>query len=320
MQRMIDDTVRSLAVVHDEELEDAAASLQARIVFDAIVAEPRTAAKTLQRRTLGRALPLAAALAVAAVIAFAVAGTGGNPQGASAATVLHRAAQAARELQPLVPADGQFLYTKSVDAWTVNVDGRYTYLQPYTREVWLGPTGGRLVQTPGTPSFLSAADRADWVAAGSPDLHEETMVAPLDPTPALDLPSDPDALYARLQQQSVGNSNGVPNEMFTLVGDALRETASTAAQRAALYEVAARIPGVHLVGDVVDPVGRHGVAVGLTSRGGTRTLVFDPSTYALLAEEDVADANNPQGYAAGTVMGYAAYLTQTVVDSNAQRP
>jgi hypothetical protein len=143
---------------------------------------------------------------------------------------------------------------------------------------------------------------------------------PVGQMQSLDLPSDPDVLYARLHAEADGNANGVYPEMFTLVGDALRETASTAAQRAALYEVAARIPGVHLVGDVVDPVGRHGVAVGLTSRGGTRTLVFDPSTYALLAEEDVADANNPQGYAAGTVMGYAAYLTQTVVDSNAQRP
>jgi RNA polymerase sigma-70 factor (ECF subfamily) len=105
--------------------------------------------------------------------------------------------------------------------------------------------------------------------------------------------------------------------MFTLVGDALRETNATPAQRAALYEVAARIPGVELIGHVRDPVGRPGIAVAHSGKtaGIRETLILDPETSVLLSEEQVTLDGNSFGYPAGTVIGHATYVTRGVVDS-----
>ena len=110
--------------------------------------------------------------------------------------------------------------------------------------------------------------------------------------------------------------------MFTLVGDALRGARATPAQRAALYEIAARIPGVELVGPVTDPAGRRGVAVAMTNAadGVRHLLVFDQRTSVLLAEEQRALARNEFGYAEGTLLGHATYVTSAVVDSDRERP
>ncbi len=202
------------------------------------------------------------------------------------------------------------------DAWTV--------LVPRVRELWWGRSGGHLHETSGEPQFLSAGDRARWVAVGRPDL---TDVAPslsvsLPPFTRLDLPSDPDALYAQLEKDATGRGNGLSSEMLTLVGDALRETNATPAQRAALYTVAARIPGVELVGDVTDQNGRAGQAVAIDDDvNKTRlTLTFDPETSALLAEEQVVLAGNAHGYPAGTRIAHATYAPPVLVDSPDARP
>ena len=86
--------------------------------------------------------------------------------------------------------------------------------------------------------------------------------------------------------------------MFVLVGDDLRETATLPAVRAALYEVAARIPGVELIGNVTDRAGRAGVAVAMTdTKSRTRqVLILDPKTSQLLAEEETVVAGNQFGW------------------------
>ena len=83
--------------------------------------------------------------------------------------------------------------------------------------------------------------------------------------------------------------------MFVFVGDSLRETNASPEQRAALYAVAARIPGVDLVGPVTDSAGRRGIAVAKDDNVNhiRSTLVFDPRTSVLLAEEE-STANGQQ--------------------------
>ena len=163
-------------------------------------------------------------------------------------------------------------------------------------------------------SSARARPRTDQSTA--PTLTEAPSDTRLSPAHPLDLPSDPSALYDRLEQEAAGNGNGTYREMFTLVGDSLRETSTTPAQRAALYEVAARIPGVELVGRVRDSAGRPGIAVAMSDRGIRSELVFDPKTSVLLSEDQVALPGNPYGYRAGTRVGYATYLVQRVVDSD----
>jgi hypothetical protein len=273
------------------------------------------------------------AVAAAAVLATVVL-LGGTSEtvDASAAHVLRKAAHAAaNDPSTATLGAGQYLYTESVDAYLGTTAGtrpdgttwEWSVLLPRTREIWLGrDDAGWLHETAGEPVWLSEHDRQAWIAAGRPDLGSGPSDTRLTPAPggamtSLDLPSDPDALYAALKHEAEGNGNGTYQEMFTLVGDALRENYTTPAQRSALYEVAARLPGIELLGRTVDGAGRPAVAVGMESNDGhdRSVLLFDPATYELLGEEDTVLAGNQAGYPAGTVVGRATYLEQRVVDS-----
>jgi hypothetical protein len=299
-------------------------------------ARAAVAAHTAVRRPLRRrrlfvpavgTLAVAAATVVAAVVLLG--GTSATVD-ASAARVLLQAAHAAAN-DPAVAAlgPGQYLYTKSVDAYLSTTAGtrpdgttwEWSVLVPHTREIWLGrDDGGWLHETAGTPVWLSDRDRQAWIAAGRPDLGAGSSDVRLSPAPgsamtSLDLPSDPDSLYAALKHEAGGNSNGTYGEMFTLIGDAFRENLTTPAQRSALYEVAARLPGIELAGRTFDGAGRSALAVGMetTDHSARNVLLFDPATYALLGEQSTVLAGNPEGYPAGTVVGEATYLEQRVV-------
>jgi len=277
-----------------------------------------------------------ATLAVAVAVFFAL-GAGGGQSDAAAANLLHKAAQAALA-QPGFDALGpdQYIYTKSVDAYmtihTFGKDQSYSVLTPETREIWQRADGTGLIhETSGKPTFLSDRDRRLWVDAGRPELGGPAvgdMVLSNDGGAAarmgsLALPSDPDTLYAQLEKQARGFGRRTYAEMFVKVGDNLRESYTTPAQRSALFEVAARIPGVELVGDVTDMVGRTGTGVAMDDEvnHSRQTLIFDPTNYGLMGEEEsTLSGNEPGGYPAGTVIGHGAYLEQAVVDALKKRP
>ena len=274
------------------------------------------AARTSERRNRvfrrPRLVSAAGGVALAAVAASAIvilfAGTSATVS-ASAARVLHRAASAAlleRSVGALAP--GQYLYTRSVDEYLATTGGTrpdgttwsYSALVPTVREIWLAANGsGWLHETGGAPTFLSDRDRQAWIADGRPNLGTGESSERLGgggsdaQMTSLDLPSDPDALYARLHHEAEGNGNGVYPEMFTLIGDALRENSTTPAQRAALYEVAARLPGIVLAGRTSDATGRPAIAVAMDNghNGERWTLLFDP--------EHLCAARRGAGAAAG---------------------
>jgi hypothetical protein len=56
------------------------------------------------------------------------------------------------------------------------------------------------------------------------------------------------------------------------------------------------------------------VALRHEADGVRETLVLDPKTAELLAEETVALPGNTFGYPAGAVVGHATYVTRAVVD------
>jgi hypothetical protein len=268
-----------------------------------------------------RLLVVTACLATAGAIAALVGLGTHNGNNAAAANVLRRFATVARaQAAPKPVTAGHFRYTKSLVAYLSGGKGWYA-LSPGVREIWLGPRVGRIHERWGKPMFPTAADRKAWIAAGRPQVNprEDSGTFPAPPRP--DLPTDPDALYAKLYSRAVGHGHGTESEMFTLVGDALRESDASPALRAALYEVAARIPGVELVGPTRDRIGRRGVAVAYSDESHERhELIFDPRTAALLGEEYVQLDGNPYGYPAGTLTGYATYVSTAVVDHLGARP
>lgn len=289
----------------------------------------------IDRRSRRRALPrrrlalggvgLAAAVGAAAIALVGI----GNEAGidASAAAVLRDAA--ARTLAQEQPPAGAALYSKSTNEYmNVRPEDGFSVLVPHIREIWLEDGRGILRTSNGPPRFLSSRDRQRWIAAGRPQLSEgrgSTDTIPL-PEPSR-LPSDPDALFAAIEDEARGHSEGTYRQMFTRVGDYLREANEgfavlTSAQQAALYEVAARIPGIELIGPVTDPAGRKGVAVAMANRsdGLRHTLVIDPATGMLLSEEQRTLQNNFHGYPEGTVVGHSTLLERKILPAGAPRP
>jgi hypothetical protein len=274
--------------------------------------------RSRRRRLLVPVVALAVAGAIAVLIGV------GNHGGASAeaARVLRNAATVARQ-QPATPhmRRGQFQYTKSLVAYMSGGKG-WQALSLGVREAWIGQTAGFLQEKWGKPRFFTPGERATWIAEGREQVMPPKDSERLPGTPPLDLPTDPDALYAKIHDNAVGRGNSTNAEMFTLVADSLRETDASPALRASLYEVAARISGVELVGPTKDRIGRPGVAVAyVDSKIHERhELIFDPKTSALLGEEYVQLAGNPYDYPVGTVTGYATYVSSAVVDRLGERP
>jgi hypothetical protein len=118
------------------------------------------------------------------------------------------------------------------------------------------------------------------------------------------LPTDPAKLGAMLSHE-VKDYGPDPNptggvsadqEEFVEVGDLLRDSPASPALRKALYDVAAGIPGVRLVGYLKDAVGRTGVGVEFHGEG---TMLIDPATGQLLEE-----------FGGNDIAGGAVYLSQ----------
>jgi hypothetical protein len=223
------------------------------------------------------------------------------------------------------------MYTSSEEAYTSDTyDGPgkgYSVSAPEQRQIWIGADGsGRIVETFGTPVFLSAQDHADWVADGSPALSipsSDTAFGPGGlsdgPTNLSALPTDPKALATMISARRIEGGPPGPGEDFTQVGDLLRETDAPPALRAALFEVAEGIPGVQQLGTVTDHSGRSGVGVAFTSGGVRHELIFNATDSSLLGEQDVTvgpGSNEP----VGTLDDWAVYLQSAVVDSDGVPP
>jgi hypothetical protein len=251
--------------------------------------------------------------------------------------------------QPTVapPVPGQFVYTQEIDlgaaTWPThpgnNVMGpdTYTVLQPITRQTWIGPDGsGRIAESAqGPQTFLSPADKAKWLAAGSP-AHPESLInqtfGPLG-LPYFNLsalPTDPADLAALFSEGRVGSQGLITNtsgkyfppsvnEEIGYIGSLLDpsdETYASPALRAALYQVAAGLPGIQLLGTVTDSIGRSGTGISYSNQGRQTVLIFDPTTSALLEQEYVAArVTQDQDAPIGTVLESQTYVMSGVVGS-----
>lgn len=315
--------------------------------------DPRPAPPTRRPRRLRRTVIAIAVAALAIAIALPIALPGGGTGGADpvAAGVLHRVAlRAAQQLPEPTPGPGQYLYTRSESTSTflyVVGDGRTLFFkQPLVRTSWIGPDGsGRILSTAGAVTFLTEQDRATWIAARSPDLcadvcEGQTQDELFGPGELLyenyaDLPRDPEELLERIESRELIGGPSGDWETFAIIGDLLRETSLQPQERAALYQVAAELPGVELVGRVMDGAGRPGVAVAYTRTNtdapSRHELIFDPTTAQLLGENQVlvaastvdVESGGPGAIyggvgPAGTQSGTTTYLASGVVDSKTE--
>jgi hypothetical protein len=353
----LDDLVARLQPVRDEDLVSESRSPSAEALFEEIVADLNGDSQEPQplhdpprhdRRWLIGAVA-AAAVGVVALLAIDV---GPAPETVTpAAAALREAADAARAQDGIRP--GAYLYVRSDNA-VLNMgylapDGSERFLDccealvPHVRELWLGdePGDARLRERRvGDLQFLSEEERDRWIELGRPALEAKTpfsgVIVGLPPQwydGPLDLPTDADAIYEEFEQdgEAYAAQEGAPlsasQGMFHRFSDILREARATPEQRAAAYEALARVPGLMLVGEVTDRLGRPGVGVALDIVENEPTdflyrhvLVFDPETADLLEERrEVLPGNRYRGLPAGMVEAYATY-EYAVVGALGKRP
>ena len=279
------------------------------------------------------------------------------PRTGNGVTVLRRAAELTLDRQaPVIPV-GQYLYTETQSATLMakNPAGRPTPLNvPPSTEVgqtapasnpntpgagptyrwfedlharsWVDASNMGQASFSWSTSFFSAQDQAEWQAQGSPAIGNK----PVSRTTSLSasgfqdlsrLPTDPSALLARFQAGTYGSND--PAAIFATIGQLLEDPeGSSPAVRAALYQVAAMLPGTSNLGTTTDHAGQSGTGVALTEDGIRYILVVDPDNGALLGTEDIVidpatAADSPIAAArfvpSGTVVQWSTVLVSAPV-------
>ncbi|MEU1285725.1 CU044_5270 family protein [Kitasatospora sp. NPDC005856] len=236
---------------------------------------------------------------------------GPDPSRPVAAVVLDRAAKAA-EQQPAPAVRGdQFVYVKSLEDWAKS-EGE----APRTREVWRSVDGSKrnlLLLDGHLPNPGGGDEHGEPEPAPHSGIGSYAYVAAL--------PTDPDALLARIHADTAGLGPGPDEEAFRTIGDLLREQIAPPAVSAALYRAAGKIPGVTVIDEVTDAAGRPGVAVARRDRGGKveSQWIFDRTDYTFLGERTVALTDGAT-VKKGDITGQMAVLARAVVDQPGTRP
>jgi hypothetical protein len=195
------------------------------------------------------------------------------------AQVLDLAAGTAAKAADVLPDPGQFLYTR-----TVGRDGRIL------TERWFSIDGTRdglgfNVQGGEIDRFAFPGCRDGRYVSG-PD---QGGPCEADPAYLPDLPEEAESMARYLNLSNAhqddapaeNKTNSIAKDMWTLGSSRYLRPA----QRAALFQAAARIPGITVVDDAVDAAGRTGTGVTWTFGKYSAMWVFDPKTYAYLGSD-----------------------------------
>lgn len=147
---------------------------------------------------------------------------------------------------------------------------------------------------------------------------------PLLETDLSGLSTDPEELAVQLRERSdPGGASPQPSvtpgpgqspesgALWRAVSDLLEMPNAVPELRAALVRVTAGIPGVRVLEESLDPVGRPAVALAFRSEGADRELFFDPETLQFMAEVEDYGAE-------GT--WYLIVERAGIVDSTDERP
>ncbi|WP_217242900.1 CU044_5270 family protein [Streptomyces sp. AC555_RSS877] len=249
------------------------------------------------------------------------ASTKGVPQ------LLDQIALAAADVDHPTVKPGQYIYveSKTASSFVRTIDDK-SFLashELHRRQVWMSADG-----TKGWLIDPAVNDTSEGETLSLPDETGNTPEAHLN-APSYDyltkLTTDPDALLAKIYKETEGDGNSPDQQAFTTIGDLLGETYPPAELYSALFKAAAKIPGVVVVNDATDAVGRHGVAVARLDKtsGQREEWIFDKKTHVFLGERSV-QVNKMSGEDAlitpGTVTFTSAILSRAIVDGEKQTP
>ncbi|MGC4772615.1 CU044_5270 family protein [Micromonospora sp. DT44] len=229
-----------------------------------------------------------------------------------ATVLLSRMATAAGATPDRSSGEGEYVYIRSRGAFAELGDGPARLKPVHEWEIWIprNKRGDGLLRQPFFHVPIIGV------------IPEQETLPDVTPNAALvDLPTDPDALLKKLYRERDGRGRGNSRDgaAFTAIGDILRESLVPPRTTAALYQAAARIPGVEVVRGVTDAAGRRGVAVAYTERSRRDEWIFDEQTYEYLGERSYLVAATADG-PVGTVLTTTAVVQRALVSNLGQRP
>ena len=204
-------------------------------------------------------------------------GVGVGVANADPVRVLSEAAAAALKMPAKPPRPDQFLYVQTYQA------------DQHVREVWLSVDGTRDNLIEGTKTSGCFNGHSRIYGANNPKLEGTIDPNPCTPTPVYrtDLPTTADAMFAYLtkhQSGEKGDVNALGKDVWALAD----ETVLPPASYAALFQAAARVPGLKAIDHVTDAAGRPGVGITWPNPPGSlpeatpMVLVFDANTFTFL--------------------------------------
>ncbi|MFG3436242.1 CU044_5270 family protein [Nonomuraea sp. NPDC047897] len=209
---------------------------------------------------------------------------------ADARTLLTLAARAAADRPDTVPVRGQYVHTKTLaqhSLYTKDRRGRTLSTKVMvSQERWEAADLGKpWLSRSRNLSAVGPAPRTYW-DRGVEDIVSEPGACP--GRPAYERlgawPTDPGLVRAKI----VADTGEEPLRIWRSLQDLVRESVVRPSLGAALYQVAAGLDGIVLIGDAVDAAGRPGLAVAMDEGNGTRSeLIFDRKTYHYLGERTV---------------------------------
>jgi len=276
--------------------------------------------------------------AAVAVATAAVVGTSTNPPApktaqpappATAAQLLAKIATAAGRQPAPVVRDSDFTYIRSEVSYEVDSisNGHETVsMEPlHERQIWLPVANvcatGLLIEqgerTPISPFPIvnGKIDRNPPPGMPRPDFNCPSEGHLGDTTYRLlqSIPTQPDALLAYLKAGKKWTNDDPPTE----IGDLIRETIMPPALAAAVYRLAATLPGATLVPHVTNAAGRAGIGIMWTSKTAKQVYknewIFDKTTLQFIGERIF----NPK---TGQVTGESAILQQAFTAKAGQQP
>lgn len=291
-------------------------------------------------------LPLTALVVAGAVVAGTALNNGGGARSGGVATgpalttpvsttttkgltqLLDQVSLAAAEETHPALKPGQYVYIESrtADTFVSSVDGKSGLASHplHLRRIWQSADGtkGWLID----PSVPRESSEGETLSL--PDEQGNTPRASVA-HPSYDflarLTTDPDALLKLIYKETKGQGNSPDQEAFSTIGDLLTESYPPAELYSALFKAAAKIPGVVVVSDARDAIGRSGVAVArLDETSGARDeWIFNKKTHVFLGERTVQVkkvSDNGVVVTPGTVLFTSAITKRAIVDAMKQTP
>lgn len=186
--------------------------------------------------------------------------------------------------------------------WHVASEVDYPTTEPFRREIWQARDGQSILRdemlaaqaaaAAGTSTLDPALIRTEGLVNEGP-VQSAIFVVGGEVLTWQDLdalPTDATELGAFLREKVSGHQAGEDNELWESVTGLLQESPASPALRRALWQVAASIPDVELVGAMTDSAGRHGTAVerNQLDQGWYRVLyILDPADGTLLETQDI---------------------------------